>query len=159
MDDHAATARSRAQAIIEANLYMVLGTADEAGTPWVSPVYFAVVDYREFLWVSAPEARHSQNLGVRPEVSLVVFDSSVAIGQGQGVYMSAVAEELVGDDAEQGIEVFSQRSLAHGGVAWEILDVLPPARHRLYRATARDHFILDDRDRRVPVRLDRTTRQ
>jgi len=70
-----------------------------------------------------------------------------------------VAEELVGDDAEQGIEVFSQRSLAHGGVAWEILDVLPPARHRLYRATARDHFVLDDRDRRVPVRLDRTTRQ
>jgi len=155
MEDHAARDRARARAIIEANLYMVLGTADEAGTPWVSPVYFAVVDHREFLWVSAPEARHSRNLGVRPEVSLVVFDSSVAIGQGRGVYMSAVAEELGCEDAERGIEVFSQRSLAHGGVAWDVLDVYPPARHRLYRATARDHFVLDDRDHRVPVTLDR----
>ncbi|MGH2983761.1 MAG: pyridoxamine 5'-phosphate oxidase family protein [Solirubrobacterales bacterium] len=30
-----------ARAIIDSNLYMTLGTADQSGRPWVSPVYFA----------------------------------------------------------------------------------------------------------------------
>ena len=30
-----------ARAIIESNRYMVLGTADEDGVPWVTPVWFA----------------------------------------------------------------------------------------------------------------------
>ena len=30
-----------ARAIIESNRYMVLGTADKAGVPWVTPVWFA----------------------------------------------------------------------------------------------------------------------
>ena len=30
-----------AKAIIDSNLYLTLGTADEAGRPWVSPVYYA----------------------------------------------------------------------------------------------------------------------
>ena len=45
-----------ARAIIDANLYMTLATADESGRPWASPVYFAVDDYREFIWVSRPES-------------------------------------------------------------------------------------------------------
>ena len=87
MTDLAATARE----IIDGSLYMVLGTADEAGSPWVSPVYFAVSDYTDFYWVSLPDAQHSRNLAARPEVSIVVFDSGVPIGTGQGVYMAARA--------------------------------------------------------------------
>jgi hypothetical protein len=151
MDSDLATA---AKAIIDANLYMVLGTADAAGEPWVSPVYFAPVGDRELLWVSKPDARHSRNIGVRHEVSIVVFDSSVPIGQGQGVYMSAVAHELTGDDVEPAIAAFSQRSLGHGGVPWTTDDVEPPARHRLYRATAIAHFILDEHDHRLPFTPD-----
>jgi nitroimidazol reductase NimA-like FMN-containing flavoprotein (pyridoxamine 5'-phosphate oxidase superfamily) len=30
-----------AMAIIDSNLYMTLGTADENGPPWVSPLYYA----------------------------------------------------------------------------------------------------------------------
>jgi hypothetical protein len=67
--------------------------------------------------------------------------------------MSAVAEELGGDEATRGIETFSRRSLAHGGVAWSIDDVRPPARHRLYRARVTAHFVLDAHDERVPVDL------
>ena len=50
-----------ARAIIDANLYMVLATADDTGRPWSSPVYLAHDRYAEFLWVSAPEATHSRN--------------------------------------------------------------------------------------------------
>jgi uncharacterized protein YhbP (UPF0306 family) len=144
---------SIARAIIDANLYMVLGTADEDGRPWASPVYYAPVAYRQFFWVSRPEARHSRNLEVRPQLGIVIFDSSVAIGTGRGVYMSAVAEQLAGTQAQEGIEIFSLRSLAHGGHAWTLSDVGPPAQLRLFRATAEKIDVLDENDRRVPVTL------
>jgi uncharacterized protein YhbP (UPF0306 family) len=142
-----------ARAIIDSNMYMTLGTADENGRPWVSPVYYVPEGYVDFYWVSSPEAKHSRNLAARPEVSIVIFDSRTPVGSGQGVYMSAVAEELMGDDIESGIAVFSRRSEAHGAGEWNLEDVRPPARHRLYRATASEHFVLDPQDRRMPVSL------
>jgi nitroimidazol reductase NimA-like FMN-containing flavoprotein (pyridoxamine 5'-phosphate oxidase superfamily) len=142
-----------AKAIIDANLYMVLGTADEAGRPWVSPVYYAPVDYREFLWVSRSETLHSRNLVARPEVSIVIFDSSVPIGTGQGVYMAATAEEVTGDARVAAMDVFSRRSLGHGGREWTLEDMEPPAELRLYRAIASAHYILGSTDRLVAVNL------
>jgi uncharacterized protein YhbP (UPF0306 family) len=140
-----------ARAIIDSNLYMTLGTADENGRPWVSPVYYAHEGYEDFYWVSSPEATHSRNLAARPEVSIVVFDSRTPVCSGQGVYMSAVAEELVGDDLDRGIAIFSRRSEAHGTGEWNLENVRPPARHRLYRASASEHFVLGPQDRRMPV--------
>ncbi|MEU3334807.1 hypothetical protein [Streptomyces sp. NPDC006668] len=86
-----------------------------------------------------------------------MFDSSAAIGTGQGVYMSAVAEEVVDADASgRAMEVFSRRSLGHGGRAWALDDVRGDSGMRLYRAVADDHWILakDGRpDHRIPVDL------
>ena len=146
-DDPAATAR----AIIASNLYMVLGTADEAGHPWVSPVYYAPVGDREFVWVSRPDALHSCNLARRAEVSIVIFDSSVPIGTGQGVYMAAVAGELAGGAREHAIAAFSRRSVEHGGHEWTVADVEPPAALRLYAGEATAHYVLGAVDRLVPV--------
>jgi hypothetical protein len=140
--------------IIEANRYLVLATADATGRPWSSPVYFAHLDFTEFFWVSSVEATHSRNIAVRPEVGVVVFDSQVPIGTGQGVYMSATATLV--DEVTTGIEVFSRRSVAHGGAVWTAADVAPGAGLRLYRATADTHWILakDGRpDHRVRVAL------
>jgi uncharacterized protein YhbP (UPF0306 family) len=142
-----------ARAIVDANLYLVLGTADRSGRPWVSPVYYAAEAYREFFWVSRPEARHSRNLEARPEVSIVVFDSSVPIGSGRGLYMSGLARELAGNEREAGIGVFSRRSIAHGGNDWTLEHVQSPAPLRLYGATAVDQYVLGAHDRRVPVTL------
>lgn len=153
MSDLAATAKE----IIDRSMYMVLGTADEAGRPWVSPVYFAAGEYSDFYWVSLPDAQHSRNLAGRPEVSIVVFDSGVPIGTGQGVYMSARAEELEGEELERGIEIFSRRGEEHGGRPWTAEDVRPPAPHRLYRASATQYWMLDKTakpgDRRTGVTL------
>ena len=142
--------------IIEASRYLVLATADVAGRPWSSPVYFAHIGWAEFFWVSSPDVTHSRNVAVRPEVGIVVFDSQVAIGAGQGVYMSAVAELLEDGQTAWGIEAFSRRSVAHGGPKWTSQDVGPGAGLRLYRATAESHWILarDGRpDHRIPVKL------
>jgi hypothetical protein len=141
-----------ARAIIDVNLYMVLGTADASGEPWVSPVYYAPAGYREFFWISAPDARHSRNIAARREVGIVVFDSSVPIDTGQGVYMTARAELVESDDVPHGIELFSRRSLGHGGRPFTPNSVRAPAKHRLYRATAFDHYVLEPgTDRRIPV--------
>src|SRR5580693_8241464 len=82
--------------MVEASHYLVLATADASGRPWSSPVYFAHIDFTEFFWVSSPDVTHSRNIAVRPEVSIVVFDSQAAIGAGQGVYMPAAATLLEG---------------------------------------------------------------
>ena len=142
-----------ARSIIDSNLYMTLGTADEAGRPWVSPVYYAPAGYTEFFWVSSPEARHSRNLAARPEVSIVIFDSRQPIGTGQGVYVSDFAVELKGEDLDWGIVIFSRRSTEHGAREWTREDVMTPSRHRLYRAVASEHSVLGPQDRRIPVNV------
>ena len=150
------SAAQTARDIIDANRYLVLATADATGRPWSTPVYFAHVDFTEFFWVSSPDVTHSRNIAVRPEVGIAVFDSQAAIGTGQGVYMSAVAERLDGDDLARGVEAFSRRSVAHGGREWGLDEVHPGADMGLYRATADSHWILakDGRpDHRIPVRL------
>jgi hypothetical protein len=143
-----------ARTIIDSNMYMVLGTADESGQPWVTPVYYASARYWEFYWVSSPEVRHSRNIAVRPQISIVIFDSRVPIGTGQGVYMSAIAEELTGADLDRGIDIFSRSSLAHGGHEWKREDVGESTLYRLYRATTSEHWVLDPvgrPDHRTPV--------
>jgi pyridoxine/pyridoxamine 5'-phosphate oxidase len=138
------------RALVDANAYMTLATADADGRPWASPVWFAHRGYREFLWVSRPDTRHSRNVAERTDVGLVIFDSTVPIGTGVAVYAEARAEPAVDADA---IEVFSGRSVGQGGSAWTLADVSDDARLRLYRATASALFLLDEHDRRVQVTL------
>lgn len=140
-----------ARSIVDTNRFMTLATADESGLPWASPVWYAPADYRELYWVSSPGARHSRNLAQRPQLAIVIFDSHEP-GGWKALYMSAVAEELA--DVDEGIEVFSRRSAEQGLPVWTRDDVLPPARHRLYRAAVSEHFVLDPRDQRLPVTLD-----
>jgi nitroimidazol reductase NimA-like FMN-containing flavoprotein (pyridoxamine 5'-phosphate oxidase superfamily) len=140
-----------ARSVIDSNRYMTLGTADESGQPWVSPVWYAPLEYREFFWVSSPNAKHSRNLARRPQLAIVIFDSHRA-GGWNALYMSGVAEELV--DVDEGIDVFSRRSEAQGMRPWTRDEVVAPARHRLYRATASEHFVLDPHDQRLPVSVE-----
>jgi nitroimidazol reductase NimA-like FMN-containing flavoprotein (pyridoxamine 5'-phosphate oxidase superfamily) len=133
-----------AKGIIESNRYMVLGTADEAGVPWVTPVWYAHGDHRRFLWISAPDRRHSRNVAARPQVSIVIFDSRVAVGSARAVYMAGVAEELSGQDLETGAELFASATRAQGLTReWTLDDMRAPAPYRLYRATVSQHWVLD----------------
>jgi hypothetical protein len=132
---------STARAIIDSSLYMVLGTADEEGRPWISPVFFAAAAYREFFWISSPEVTHSRNIAARREVSIVVFDSRVPAGTGQGVYMSAKAETLAGAELERGLAVYPG-SAERGGRTMTPEQVQAPAAYRLYRAAVSRYSML-----------------
>jgi uncharacterized protein YhbP (UPF0306 family) len=136
--------RDMAKAIIESNRYMVLGTADEAGVPWVTPVWYTHADYRRFLWISVPDRRHSRNVAARSQVSIVIFDSQVAVGNARAVYMSAVAEQLSGEELEAGAQLFGSAIRAQGLTReWTLDDMRPPAPYRLYRASVSQHWVLD----------------
>lgn len=137
--------------ILDSVMYMTIATADADGRPWATPVWYAAASPTEFLWVSAPDARHSRNLADRPDVAVVIFDWTVPIGSAEGVYMDAVAEQLVGSELERAIEVYSLRSQDVGARAWTVADVTPPARLRLYRAVASATYVLGPGDRRIPV--------
>ena len=133
-----------ARGIIESNRYMVLGTADQDGVPWVTPVWYAQSGYRRFIWVSSPDRRHSQNVRARPEVSIVIFDSQVEVGSARAVYMSTRAEEMSGAELERDIALFDAATQAQGlPRRWALEDMLAPAPFRLYRATVSQHWVLD----------------
>jgi hypothetical protein len=144
-----------ARAILDANHHMTLGTADAAGRPWVSPVFFAAHGYRDLYWISSPEATHPQNLAARAELSIVVFDSQAPVGTGQAVYMAATAAELSGADLERGLRVYpGEAGLRAGAGTKTPEDVLAPSLYRLYRATVTQHWVLDPNaapDQRTPV--------
>jgi nitroimidazol reductase NimA-like FMN-containing flavoprotein (pyridoxamine 5'-phosphate oxidase superfamily) len=142
-----------ARRLVDSSRYMVVATADSSGQPWATPVFFAHEDYREFFWVSEPDATHSVNLRERREVGIVIFNSSRPLGNDQGVYVGGVGRELPAHETVEGIEIFSARSAEKGGSTWTREDVSPPAKHRLYQATAEAIFVLDDHDHRVEVSL------
>jgi nitroimidazol reductase NimA-like FMN-containing flavoprotein (pyridoxamine 5'-phosphate oxidase superfamily) len=146
-----------ARAVIDRNRYMTLATADERGTPWATPVWFAHSGYRELFWISRPGARHSRNIAARPEIAVVVFDSHSIVGTAQAVYMAARAEQVAGEDLEDGVAVFSDESVRQGLEEFTVDEVAGEAEHRLYRATVTEHSLLDAErkigDFREPVEL------
>ncbi|MEV7097643.1 pyridoxamine 5'-phosphate oxidase family protein [Amycolatopsis sp. NPDC051045] len=145
-----------ANAIIDANRYLTLGTSDRDGTPWLTPLYYTPDRYADFYWISSPDTAHSHNISRRAEVSIVVFDSQAVIGTAQAVYARATAEQVQDAELADAVQVaFTPR---FPGVRSMTPDQLTaPARFRLYRARITRRWILDPEtgsvDHRVEVPL------
>lgn len=140
-----------ARRIIDANSYMTLGTAAADGRPWANPVWFAPDGYTDFVWVSRPGTRHSTNIAARQEVGIVIFDSTVPVGQAEAVYIEALAEQVPAAEVESALAVFSAKLVVGGEREWQMADVSGSADFRLYRARASAHYILGSKDNRIPV--------
>ena len=129
-----------AKRILDTNRYMTIATAGKDGHPWATPVYFSPDRYRNMFWISGPDAQHSRNIAAHPEVTLVVFDSTVPIGSAEAVYMRARAEEVTEPSPEDCEAAFRQRFESIKAFTPEELQ--PPARLRLYRASVEQHWVL-----------------
>jgi hypothetical protein len=143
---------AHARELLDANGFLTLGTVDPSGRPWTTPVYFAASGLHEFYWCSETDAVHSRNLTERPQVSIVVFDSSVRPYHGRALYAVGTAAELHGDDLERGLRVFPGPG-HRGGSALTRDDVTGSSAYRLYRATATDLWVLCPREPRQPCPL------
>ena len=132
------TRAAQVSRVIGANTYMVLATADESGNPWATPVYFRARNDREFFWVSSPDAKHTANITVRPQLGIAIFDSTVVPGTAEAVYLTATAAEVTPEDLEDAASVFNS------GTARSIppSDMTGDAPFRLYRAVATEHYAL-----------------
>jgi nitroimidazol reductase NimA-like FMN-containing flavoprotein (pyridoxamine 5'-phosphate oxidase superfamily) len=156
------TPDAEARDLIDTTRYMVLGTVDPDGRPRVSPVYFSPDGYTTVYWISSHESHHSRNIGERPEVSMVVFDSTAEIGQGRAVYMIATAEQVPDDELEQCLAT-AFRPRFPGLRQYTAAEMRDPEVFRLYRARVSEHSVhIPGRnpeygtgvDRRMVVKLD-----
>jgi Pyridoxamine 5'-phosphate oxidase len=95
-----------ARRVIDANLYMMLGTVDPDGAPRLSPVFYTSARYTDFYWLSSPQAHHSRNLELRSEVRIVIFNSTAPIGQGEAVYLTGTAGAVADDDLDSACQGF-----------------------------------------------------
>ena len=148
------TLEEHAASVVTTCRYLVLATSSLGGTPWVTPVYFAASDPWTFWWVSSLETLHSRNVAVNPQVALTVFDATVRFGQAAAVYVAAWAEQCPSARVTEGIAVYAERSLQHGGERWTEASVTGAARLRLYRARASRVDVLNrdaGPDRRIRV--------
>lgn len=84
----------KARKIIEKILYITIATSSKNGIPWNSPVYSAYDDNYNFYWASWKENQHSKNIRENNNVFIVIYDSTVQEGTGEGVYIKAKAYKL-----------------------------------------------------------------
>jgi len=82
-----------------------------------------------------------RNLAVRPELSIVLFDTHVAPADAAALYLSATAAE-----ADDGIEVYSAHSVAQGLPAYTAGDL---TEFRLYRARVLERWLLAPGSHRI----------
>jgi uncharacterized protein YhbP (UPF0306 family) len=150
----------RADAMLQGNQYLTLATADRVGLPWATTVWYCTSSQTlspsglgvELIWLSSPDARHSVNLGERPEVGISIFDSAQPAGIGDGLQFAARAELVPSDRLDEAAEVFSRESLAAGGGLWTRAQVEEPALPRLYVARIERAFVLGNGGRtEIPV--------
>ena len=148
----ASNLNAHARAILDENRYLTLGTADTHGRPWTTPVYFSAAGLRDFFWMSLTDAEHSRHLTERPQVSLVVFDSTVPPYHGRAVYAAGSASELGRSELDAALQIYPG-PVQRGGSPLTLDDVTAPSPYRLYRATASDLWVLCPRPPRLPCPL------
>lgn len=138
-----------ARSLLERTAYLTLGTVGDDGQPWASPVYFAADGLTDFYWVSSQGSLHSVNVEAHPQVSLVVFDSTVPAYHGRALYAVAVAEQVGAAELERGLAVYPGPE-SRGGSTLTVEDVTGASAWRLYRARASQVWGLCPREPRQP---------
>lgn len=138
--------------------YLVLGTVDPTGNPWVTPVFYAADGEHRVLWVSSPDSRHSRNIAARPTVAVTVFDTHAPIGQAEALYLEATGSMVDDHDCPAAVELLNARLPT--GRQLGTHDLAPEGPLRVYQANVTRHYVLirggDSRfdnvtDTRLPV--------
>jgi hypothetical protein len=132
--------RAAVDRVLAANRCLVLGTADDAGAPWLTPLFFAPLGPHRLCWVSAPDSRHSRNIARRPSVAITVFDSTVAVGQAEAAYFEAQAAPARPDEVAAALRSLNSRLPADKQLADE--DLQPRGPLLVYQADPEHTYLL-----------------
>ncbi len=74
--------------------YITIATVCDDGSPWNSPVSASFDAELNFFWGSSPDNTHSRNIRHNGKVFVVIFDSTVPEGTGEGLYLKGETTEL-----------------------------------------------------------------
>lgn len=147
----------RAREILSTVLYATVATATKAGKPWNSPVAGFWDESYNLYWFSDKNSVHSGNIRENEDVFIVVYDSTMAEGTGEGVYIEATAYEVTDPT-----EIEQVVALQKGDMQCTAEEVSGDAVHRFYKAIPKNVWMNDDekdengdyvKDIRVEVRL------
>lgn len=147
----------RAKEILEKIIYATLATVTDEGKPWNSPVRHVYDDDLNIYWFSDKENQHSKNVRSNGEVFIVIYDSTVPEGDGEGVYLQCTVTELTDPD-----EIRKARRIKKERDMDDADEFLGNAIRRVYKAEPRCVWMndaeIDDgkfiRDYKVEVPLD-----
>lgn len=148
---------NRAKEILQKIIYATIATAGKDGKPWNSPVRHVYDDELNVYWFSDKENQHSKNVRDNEDVFIVVYDSTVPEGDGEGVYIQAKAVEL--NDPE---EIRLARRIKKGVDMDAPDDFMGDAVRRVYKAVPQRVWMNDAevtdgvfiRDYKVEIPLD-----
>lgn len=132
----------KARKIIQDNLYITIATASNNGEPWVSPLYCAFDNKHNFYWISPHKTKHQEFAKENNHVAFVLFDSSMPVGTGEGVYGMGKVHELTGSELEQGIQYIYARMNKNPK---DLKDYLGSSQLRIYKLVP-EKFWMNDGD-------------
>ena len=132
----------RAKEIISQIQYVTIASVAEDGMPWNSPVFSAYDEDYNFYWGTHKDSQKAKNIEANGNVFLVIYDSTVPSGTGEGVYIKATAHQL----AEPGEvkRVFELMKSRHATSFWDFAAVQESGPIRLYKATPQQAWMNDD---------------
>ena len=151
----------RAKEIIETISYATIASANKEGKPWNTPVFFIHDRKLNIYWFSDKQNQHSQNVRENENVFIVIYDSTVPEGDGEGVYIQAKAVEL--NDPEE----IRQAGIPETGPGKDAPDdFVGDATRRVYKAIPQQVWMNDAevrdgifiRDYRIELPLDELRR-
>lgn len=67
--------------------YVTIATISPQGQPWNTPVVGRFDENLNLYWVSWRKSRHSQNIDIEPRIFVVLYDTDVPEGSGEGLYL------------------------------------------------------------------------
>ncbi len=129
----------RAKEILTTVLYATVATASKSGKPWNSPVAGFWDDSYNLYWFSDKNSVHSKNIRENEDVFIVVYDSTMPEGTGEGVYIEATAYEVT-----EPSEIQQVVDLQKGDMRCEADQVSGDAIHRFYKAVPKNAWVNDD---------------
>lgn len=128
----------RAKEILQKIIYATLATVTKEGKPWNSPVRHCFDSDMNIYWFSDKQNQHSQNVRENGRVFIVIYDSTVPEGDGEGVYFEATVEELT--EPEQ---IRKARRIKKGEGKDSPDDFMGDAIRRVYKATPTSAWMND----------------
>lgn len=102
-----------AREILSKNQYMTIGTSDEDGNAWVSPVVYAPDEKYNLYFISLPDSKHSNNIVKNPDAVVAIFDSHQPFGEGVGLQIEGVIQKVPYSKTLRAINIYVTRKWPH----------------------------------------------